>query len=42
MLKELTVSLIGVMLFVKVNWEKKHASYTAISLNKFNLIEMAT
>ena len=33
--------LIGVMLIVKVNWERK-ACYTAISLNKANSIQMTT
>ena len=32
--------LIGVILIAKVNWKKKYAPYTAISLNKANLIEM--
>ena len=33
---------IGVILIVKVDWKKKHALYTAISLNKVKLIELIT
>ena len=32
--------LIGVILAVKVNWEKKHAPYITISLNKAIFIKV--
>ena len=34
--------LIGVILIVKLTGKEKHAPYTAISLNKANLIQMVT
>ena len=34
--------LIGVILIVKVTGKEIHAPYTAISLNKANVIEMTT
>ena len=34
--------LIGIILIVKVNWKRKNAPYTAISLNKVILIEITT